>query len=146
MIENSLDKFVISEAKNEVTFFEINHLAERVGWGKNYYRNKQQWEKVLSLSSYVAYIKKSNKLIAFGRITDDEQMCMFYDICVHPDYQKQYIGSLLMNFLIDKIKDKNHISIGLFIWQGNLAAAEFYRKFGFEVAPAMELKKYMRSI
>ena len=52
-------------------------------------------------------------------------MWMFYNISVHPDYYGKKIGTLLMNHLIDKIKDKEYISIGLFVWEGNKAAAEF---------------------
>ncbi|CDZ78951.1 ribosomal-protein-alanine N-acetyltransferase [Legionella massiliensis] len=143
---DNLNHLIILESKNEVSFSEINELSERVGWGKNFYPTKEQWELTLKLSTHIAYIKKNAQLICFGRVVGDGQMCMFYDICVHPEYQKQYIGSLLMNHLINKVKDKNYASIGLFVWQGNSTASEFYRKFGFEVSPAMELREYMRSI
>ena len=72
-------------------------------------------------------------------------MCMFYDICVHPEYQGKDIGTSLMNHLIDKIKDKNYISIGLFVWEGNETASEFYNKLGFMNVTAMELKNYMKT-
>jgi len=69
---------------------------------------------------------------------------MFYDVCVHPNYQTNGIGRAVMDYLIEKIKDREYISIGLFVWEGNKTASEFYRKLGFEKSPAMELKKYMK--
>ncbi len=143
---NHLNKLTILESKEDISFIEINELTESVGWGKNFYPTKDRWEKTLTDSAYIAYIRQSDKLICFGRIVEDGQTCMFYDICVHPDYQKQSIGSLLMNHLINKIKNKNYISIGLFVWSGNATASDFYKKFGFEMVPAMELKKYMKQI
>jgi len=46
--------------------------------------------------------------------------------------------------LINKIKDQEYISIGLFMWEGNPAASTFYQKLGFENAQAMELKSHMK--
>ncbi|KTC93153.1 MULTISPECIES: GNAT family N-acetyltransferase [Legionella] len=134
------------EAKEEISYSDINGLAESVGWGNHFYPSEEQWKATLASSSYIAYVKALDQLICFGRILEDGQMCMFYDICVHPDYQRQYIGSSLMKHLISKIKDKSLVSIGLFVWQGNSKATEFYRKFGFETSTAMELKKYMRNV
>jgi ribosomal protein S18 acetylase RimI-like enzyme len=143
---HDLSEFALLESKEGISFNEINQLAACVGWGDNFYSTSEQWNTTLVSSAYIAYIKKMDQLICFGRIIEDGQMCMFYDICVHPDYQKRRIGSLLMNHLIDKIKNKSYVSIGLFVWAGNASAAEFYRKFGFEISPAMELKKYMKQV
>lgn len=134
----------ISESKDGITFEEINSLTESVGWGKYFHQTEEKWRHVLAVSKYVAYVKENGQLIAFGRILEDGIMCMFYDICVHPDYQGNQIGTLLMNHLIGKIKDKEYLSIGLFTWEGNKTAAEFYDKFGFIKSSAMELKKYMK--
>jgi ribosomal protein S18 acetylase RimI-like enzyme len=135
---------MILESKDHISFDEICSLTESVGWGKKFHKSKEKWKHVLAVSTYIAYIKEHGKLIAFGRILEDGIMCMFYDICVHPDYQNKGLGSKIMNHLIDKIKDKEYLSIGLFVWEGNENASEFYRKCGFEKATAMELKKLMK--
>lgn len=134
---------VVLEEKN-ISFNEINALTESVGWGKCFHQTEEKWNRVLSASTHIAYIRESGRLIAFGRILEDGIMCMFYDICVHPDYQAQGFGTLIMNHLINKIKDKEFISIGLFVWEGNETASEFYHKCGFEKVTAMELKDYMK--
>lgn len=134
----------ILEEKNGLSFDEIGCLTESVGWGKYFHQSEEKWNRVLTVSSYVAYIRHEEKLIAFGRILEDGIMCMFYDICVHPDYQGQGIGSLIMNHLIDKIKDTKYVTIGLFCWEGNKTVPEFYNKFGFEKVTAMELRNRVK--
>ncbi len=132
----------ILEAKSGVHRFEMNELAEKVGWGKSYYKDEGKWEYMLARTAHVAYIKKDGQLIAFGRIVEDGKMCMFYDICVHPDHQGHDLGTLLMEHLTQKIKDKSYTSIGLFAWEANKTLPSFYSKFGFEKSMGMELKKY----
>lgn len=134
----------ILEAKEGIQFAEINALTESVGWGKCFHQSEEKWQHMLARSTHIAYIKEDDKLIAFGRILEDGIMCMFYDICVHPDYQGKNIGTLLMEHLIDKIKYKEYISIGLFTWEGNKTVAEFYNTLGFVKSPAMQLIKYMK--
>lgn len=134
---------IIQETK-DITFSDINALTESVGWGKAFHQTEAKWQHVLAVSTYIAYIKEDEKLIAFGRILEDGVMCMFFDICVHPDYQRKKIGTKIMNHLIDKIKDKEYLSIGVFTWEGNKTNPEFYKKFGFKKVNAMELKQYMK--
>jgi ribosomal protein S18 acetylase RimI-like enzyme len=121
---------------------EINELTEAVGWGK---RDPAKWERILEVSSYFAYCRDANsKLVAIGRVLEDGVMCMMYDICVHPNQQGQGLGSKVMNKLVDMVKDRGYVSIGLYVWDKNIGAVEFYEKFGFEkVDTGMELKKYM---
>ena len=137
-------KTIITDSKEGISFGEINTLTESVGWGKSFHQSEEKWQRILDVSTYVASIRHDQRLIGFGRILEDGIMCMFYDVCVHPDYQGKGNGTLLMDHLIDKIKDKEYISIGLFVWEGNETATEFYGKCGFEMVPAMELKKHMK--
>lgn len=132
---------ILKESKEDLTFEEINVLTTKVGWGKCYYQTREKWQRVLSLCSHIAYIKVNEELIAFGRIVEDGVMCMFYDICVHPDHQGKGVGTLLMNHLISKIKANEYVSVGLFTWEGNKTVAEFYSKLGFQKASAMQLSK-----
>lgn len=137
----NIKAMLIVEDKTDITFNEITQLTDSVGWGKQFHQTEEKWQHVLNVSTHIAYIKKEGKLIAFGRILEDGIMCMFYDICVHPDYQGKGIGTLIMNYLLDKIKNNNYACIGLFAWEGNKTVPHFYNKLGFTLATAMELKK-----
>ena len=137
---------LVLEAKDDITFEEITALTESVGWGKCFHQSKEKWLRVLASSSHIAYMRENGKLIAFGRVLEDGIMCMFYDICVHPDHQGNNIGTLIMQHLIDKVKDVNYASIGLFTWEGNKTVSEFYSKLGFVPSSAMEIKKHIKKI
>jgi hypothetical protein len=77
----------ILESKADIKFSEIEALTGSVGWGKNFHQSEEKWRYVLNSSAHIAYIRHDHRIIAFGRILEDGIMCMFYDICVHPDYR-----------------------------------------------------------
>ena len=124
-----------------ITPERLDGLFEAIGWKR---RGKDKWLEVLSKSQFVFSVWDSERLVGFGRIMEDGVMCMFYDIGVHPEYQKKGIGKQIMNKLIDQVKDKKYASIGLFAWAKNPENIPFYEKFGFkQVKTGMELEKYM---
>ncbi len=120
---------------------QLDKLWTAIGWRE---RGSQKWQEVLSKSSYVCSAWNDNTLVGTGRILEDGMMCMFYDIGVHPDYQRQGIGAGIMERLINQVRDKAFASIGLFAWEENPANLPFYEKFGFEKSSGMELRKYMK--
>ena len=133
-------KYRISSSK-EIDIKQIVALRMSIGWSKRR-RTDKKWREILSKSSYVCGIWDDKKLIGMGRILEDGIMCMFYDIAVHKDYQGKGIGKIIVNKLLDKVKNKGYTSIGLFTGEHNIS---FYKKFGFEVAKVgMECKKYMK--
>ncbi len=132
-------KITYSESRN-VSIDKLNDLVHLIGWN----RNTAKWKKVLEKSAYVVSVYNGEELLGFGRILEDGVMCMFYDICVHPSYQGKGIGTKIMEMLIDKVRDKEYVSIGLFAWEENPQNISFYEKFGFKkVGTGMELEKLM---
>lgn len=120
---------------------KLDELWSAIGWKS---RGSNKWKEVLSKSSYMYTAWDNRKLIGTGRIMEDGVMCMFYDIGVHPKYQRQGIGSKILQQLIKKVKDKKYVSIGLFSWEQNPANIPFYKKQGFvQKTSGMELDKYM---
>jgi len=132
---------LIESNKKDLNIEQIDFLMSSVGWTN--YRGKKKWREILSKSSFVYSVYDGNKMVGFGRILEDGAMCMFYDIMVHYDYQGKGIGKMIMNNLLDFIKDKNYISVSLFAWPENKDfLIPFYNKFGFELfETGMRLKK-----
>ncbi len=125
----------------DISVSDLNSLFEAIGWGS---REEVKWRKAFAASSFVASAWDGNVLVGLGRTLEDGVMCMFYDIGVHPNYQGQGIGTRVMDMLVNDVKDKGYVSIGLFVWEENKQASNFYKKFGFEnVSTGMELVKYM---
>ena len=121
---------------------KIQDLTEAVGWGR---RGDEKWREILAKSEVVASMWQEERLVGFGRIVEDGVMCMFYDIAIHPDLQRQGLGSRIMQALIDRVKDKGYVSIGLFAWDRNPGNIPFYEKFGFVSSHGMELVQFMKT-
>ena len=110
----------------------------------HFYPTEEIFRQVLDASAHVAYIRKDGDLIAYGRMLADGMHCIFVDVCIRPDYQGHKLGTLIMEHLIDKVKDKNYVCIGLFCEEDNKTVVEFYCKLGFEKSNGMELLRYER--
>lgn len=120
----------------------LDGLWSSIGWKK---RGAKKWKEVLSKTSFCVSVWDGRILVGFGRVLEDGVMCMFYDIGVHSKYQRKGIGTKIMKKLIEKVKDKKYVSIGLFAWESNPQNIPFYEKFGFErVGTGMELVQHMR--
>jgi len=119
-----------------VNYKDIDNLRESIGWRR---RGIKKWKEILKKSDFVFTVWDNEKLVGMGRILEDGIMCMFYDICVHKDYHGRGIGEKIVKKLIDKVKDKKYVSIGLF----TESAENFYKKFGFVKTNGMELIKHM---
>ena len=75
-----------------------------------------------------AYV--SSRIVGIGRaLTDWEYHAFIYDVAVHPDFQKQGIGRLLMHGILDRVP----------VWRVMLVASPdvqpFYAKFDFVEHP-----------
>ena len=117
----------------------LNELTEAVGWGR---RADDKWQEILTRSKYVYSLWSEEKLVGFGRVLEDGTMAMFYDIAVHPEYQGKGLGMRIMRYLLEQVRGKGYASIGLFAWDKNPGAIEFYEKLGFDrVNFGMKLKR-----
>jgi GNAT superfamily N-acetyltransferase len=140
--DSDLRNAIVIRNTKDVDLTALQDLTAAVGWGR---RGDTLWSEVLSKSSSVCSVWCQSQLVGFGRILEDGVMCMFYDIAVHPDFQGKGIGKTIMATLIEQVKDRGYVSIGLFGWEGNPANVKFYKTCGFEsVHSGMELTRYMR--
>ena len=78
-------------------------------------------------STLVCFAKDGLQLIAAGRaLTDGEYHATIYDLVVDPNYQRQGVGTRLMNELLARLP----------VWRVLLVAdarvQPFYRRLGFE--------------
>jgi GNAT superfamily N-acetyltransferase len=140
--DSELQNAIVIRTTKDVNLTALQDLTAAVGWGR---RGDKLWSEVLSRSSSVCSAWHQSQLIGFGRILEDGVMCMFYDIAVHPDFQGKGVGKTIMATLIEQVKDRGYVSIGLFGWEGNPTNVRFYESCGFEsVHSGMELTCYMR--
>ena len=107
-----------------------------------YVYNKKTWQSVLSKSTFIVQVLDNNKTVGWGRCVDDGFFCMIYDIAVHPSYQRQGIGYMIIDEIKKYVAQNNFLSVSLFYNPDNRGSKEFYKKCGFyELPNAMRLKK-----
>lgn len=119
---------VIKENINNVD--EFNMLYDAVGWGHYDYDISK---KALDNTFYSVTVYDDNKAIGFGRIIGDTIVFLYIqDIMVLPEYQNKKIGTLIMNKLLEKVKEVKNDNEDLRVYLGASKNREsFYEKFGF---------------
>lgn len=123
----------------EINTNDVNCILDLIGW-ESY--SSDLWTEVINKSTFMVQVLTKDKTIGFARTLDDGRMCMIYDVCVHPDYQRSGIGTLLMQEILKYIHSHHFYSVSLFYDMSNMGVDNFYRKFGFELIPnAMRLTK-----
>ena len=124
--------------ENKLTADDFIFLQKSVGFGCP---NLTQTEICLKNSMYSISIEIDEKIIGMGRIVGDGARNFYLqDINVHPDYQGQGIGKIIVAKLLEYIKNytdsinlKNcRLQIGLMAAKGK---ESFYELFGFIKRP-----------
>lgn len=98
--------------------------------------SKEQTQKALNNSLYTVIAVKDNQTIGMGRLIGDGMYYMIADIVVHPNYQKQGIGTKIVSMIIEYVDRATPIggrsSIQLIAEKGK---ETFYEKMGFKIIP-----------
>jgi ribosomal protein S18 acetylase RimI-like enzyme len=117
-------------------------LFQTTGWNQEYNFLIQDLAEAIQNSWYSVSVYDSGKLIGYGRvISDGIHHALIADIIIHPDYQGKGLGSILLDRLVTKCKEKKIRDIQLFAAKDKY---QFYEKAGFVKrpvnAPGMQLK------
>jgi len=111
------------------------------------------WQKILTSENTSQYvIRKDGKtvgLMGLNRPNDDDLGDNFYElqaIYLHPDYFRQGVGTLAMNFAFDKARSLCKTDIVVWVLEENLAAIKFYQKFGFAADGKTKEVNYGRTL
>lgn len=124
--------------KNKEIFPEELHaLAETQGWGDSRPINRNT--KAIEGGIFIASARHGKRLIGILRLVSDSAYCLHIaDFIVHPEYQRQNVGTRLLEMCLAYAKaerigiDEN---MGEFTLFANVSADVFYEKFGFKLTP-----------
>ena len=105
--------------ENMLAYEDYCKLRESAGW---LFFSKEQAQKALANSLYTVIAVKDSQTVGMGRLAGDGMYYMIVDIVVHPDYQKQGIGSKLTNMIIEFVDAEKGKEL-------------FYEKIGFKLIP-----------
>ncbi|KGM96342.1 acetyltransferase [Clostridium novyi A str. 4552] len=120
--------------RNTLTAEQFNELVESVGWKVN---SNEQVNIALKNSLYTVCILKDDKVVAMGRMIGDKAMSYFIrDVVVLPNYQGQGIGRIIIEDMMEFIKETNKKGYKCLVELTSASGKEaFYEKFGFERRP-----------
>lgn len=114
----------------------IADLRQSVGWNRmeNAYNNP-------TMASYANIaVYDGNQLVGYiDSISNGVTDAYIQDLMIHPDYQKQGIGTELMNRMISFLKTQNIFMISV-IYENSLSP--FYKRFGFFEMLSGQLQTY----
>lgn len=118
---------------DQISVEDYNALRASVGW--NMIKPERAARGLANSRRIVAY--EDGKVIGLARIiSDGGYVTVIYDVIVHPEYQKQGIGTRLMqkvmDSVIEELEEGENQMISLFAAKGK---EPFYLKFGFEERP-----------
>jgi GNAT superfamily N-acetyltransferase len=116
------------------TIIEYNELRSLAGWPTV---EISLVEEALSNTLFSVCVHDDEGVIrGMGRIVGDNALYLhILDVIVHPDFQRQGLGKLMMEALLsytEKVGGKN-TNIGLMCSKGR---EEFYKAFGFSIRPS----------
>ena len=108
---------------------QLELLYDSVGWIA-YTKNLKGLEQALVNSLYVASAWHEEQLVGLIRVIGDDQTILYVqDILIHPDYQRQKIGTTLMSDVLETYK---HVRQKVLLTVDELDVRGFYESFGFE--------------
>lgn len=119
--------------ENVLSYENYHKLRTSVGW-TNF--SPAQAQTALANSLYTVIAVENGETVAMGRLIGDGQYYMIVDVIVRPDFQKQKIGTSILNMLLQYAD--NHTprggrsSIQLIAEKGKEA---FYEALGFKKIP-----------
>ena len=114
------------------TLEEYNQLRQSVGWG---IYERSVVLQALPDSLYFVCAVSDGEIIGMARVVGDGGIAYYIqDVIVKPDYQRQGIGTQLMNKVMEyiRIHANNNSVIGLMAAKGK---EPFYTRYGFTVRP-----------
>ena len=109
---------------------EFNLLYDAVGWGAY---DDNITKQALDNTYYSVSVYDESRIVGYGRLIGDT-ICFMYihDIMVLPEYQGKKIGTLIMNKLLNKIKELKVTNPDMMVYLGASKGKEnFYKHFGF---------------
>lgn len=107
---------------------EILPIYESVGW-KNYTKNPQMLKAAYthSLKVYAAYVNE--KIVGVIRVVGDGFSVIFVqDLLVYPEYQRQGIGTALLNKIMEEYRGAYQLHL---LTDNTERTVAFYKALGF---------------
>lgn len=121
---------------------EIKEIYKEQGWTA-YLKDDEKLKRAYDKSLYVYGVFDGDKLVGFTRcVGDGEHILLIEDLIVKEAYQRQGIGTALLQHVFEKYADVRMIS--LYTDSVDKKANSFYRKMGMHLAEEKSMASYVK--
>lgn len=117
-----------------VDYCEVYKLWQECGISLGKSDSEDEIQKFISMNpetSLVGII--DNKIIGCVLGGYDGRRGLIHHLAVHPDYQGNDYGTILMECLENKFKEKGVVKISFWVQNSNIGVVDFYEKLGYEL-------------
>lgn len=109
-------------------------LFETTGWNAEYHVSAEDLYRAIRGSWYLTAAWCGEELAGAGRVVSDGAFHgLIVDVIVAPAYQRQGLGTQIMERLLERCRTARLLDVQLFCAKGK---APFYRRLGFVDRPA----------
>nr|YP_009502047.1 GCN5-like N-acetyltransferase [Porolithon onkodes]ASB29649.1 GCN5-like N-acetyltransferase [Porolithon onkodes] len=121
---------IFLNTNKEINLYALEKLCDTVGWVRRPLKKvKLAIDNSLIIFSLFYTENKEKRLIAFARATSDNTFnATIWDVVVHPQFQRQGLGKILINEIINHLRSADINTITLF---ADPHVVKFYRDLGF---------------
>ena len=121
---------------------EIKEIYKEQGWTA-YLNDDKKLMRAYDNSLYVYGIFDKDKLVGFVRcVGDGEHIVVIEDLIIKADYQRQGLGTKLLQHVFEKYADVRMLS--LYTDKVDVKANSFYKKMGMRLVEEMGAVSYIR--
>jgi len=122
------------EVNNSINLYDLEKLCDSVGWVRRPIKKVKIAIDNSFLITYLFYYTDNKKnIIGFARATSDNAFnATIWDVVIHPNFQKQGLGKLLMQQIVKQLRYYDISTITLF---ADPQVVTFYKHLGFIVDP-----------
>ncbi len=114
------------EFKNDCTGVDWQKVSDTLRLVGMAYHRPENHKKAFESSYAVVFVYREGTMIGFGRaVSDGVYQSAVYDVAIVPAYQKQGIGTAVMNRILERLPAGN------IILYANIGRESFYEKLGF---------------
>jgi len=110
---------------------EIDRMSFSLPWPEGSFRYEVDKNKAARCLVAEAEDHRIAAMIVSWIIVDEVHIATF---ATHRDFRRRGIGSVLLRAALDDARSKGAVRAMLEVREGNVAAQEMYRKFGFDIA------------
>jgi len=108
----------------------LNNFFKMHNWIQ---RTENKWHDIINESYIVCTSWDKDKLIGTGRSMPQDRFCVFYDVAVHPDYERRGIGAKIIDIRVKDARDRKYSRVYAFV-DAREPLLLFYEAMGFEKA------------